>query len=121
MHCRSFSKVEFLDIIGTKSLKSFPPCYSQSTLITDPPPPLPSKNGLKLVCNVNIVYGKLKSDNSNDYTQKPQRNCTFMNSALGEKRRAKFQEIWKCNNSGEKKVLFTLLTLQRFWICKFEK
>ena len=81
MHCRSFSKVEFLDIIGTKSLKSFPPCYSQSTLITDPPPPLPSKNGLKLVCNVNIVYGNLKSENSKDYAQKPRRNFTFMNSA----------------------------------------
>jgi hypothetical protein len=40
-----------------KSLRSFPPCYSQSPLLTDftPPPPPPSKNGLKLVCNVNIV------------------------------------------------------------------
>jgi hypothetical protein len=26
-------------------------------------------------------YGKLKSDNSQDYAQKPQRNCTLMNSA----------------------------------------
>ncbi len=25
------------------------------------------KRGLKLVCNVNIVYGKLKSENSQDY------------------------------------------------------
>ncbi len=40
-----------------KSLKSFPPCYSQSPLLTDctPPPPLEQENGLKLVCNVNIV------------------------------------------------------------------
>jgi hypothetical protein len=31
-----------------------------------------------LDCNVNIVYGNLK--NSQDYVQKPQRNCTFMNT-----------------------------------------
>jgi hypothetical protein len=42
-----------------------------------------SKSGLKLACIVNIVYGNLKSENSQDYTQKPQRHCTFMNSASG--------------------------------------
>jgi hypothetical protein len=31
-----------------------------------PPPPL-SKIGLKLVCNVNIVYGNNKSENSQGY------------------------------------------------------
>jgi hypothetical protein len=36
------------------------------------------------VCNVHIVYGNRKSENSQDYAQKPQRNCTFMNSALGQ-------------------------------------
>ncbi len=47
-----------------------------------PPPPLPrSKSSLKLVCNVNIVYGNLKSENSQDYAQKPQRNFMFMNMA----------------------------------------
>jgi hypothetical protein len=36
-----------------------------------PPPPLPlSISGLKLVCNVNIVLGNLKSENSQDYAQK---------------------------------------------------
>ncbi len=30
---------------------------------------------MKLVCNVNNVYGNLKSDNSEDYAQKPQPNC----------------------------------------------
>ncbi len=45
-----------------KSLKSCPPCHSQSPLLTDfyYPPPFPhtlSKSGMKLVCNVNIVYG----------------------------------------------------------------
>ncbi len=52
-----------------KSLQSFPPCYSQLPLLTDL-----SKSGLKLVCNVNIVYGNLKSEKSQDYAQKPQRN-----------------------------------------------
>jgi hypothetical protein len=40
-----------------KSLKSFPPCYSQSPLLMDiPPAPHTGKSGLKLVCNVNIIY-----------------------------------------------------------------
>jgi hypothetical protein len=42
-----------------KSLESFPPCDSQSPLLTDFTPPTPlSKSGFKLVCNVNIDYGK---------------------------------------------------------------
>ncbi len=47
---------------------------------TSPSPP-PDKGGLKLGCNVNILYGNLKSENSQDYAQKPQRNCMFINSA----------------------------------------
>ncbi len=43
-----------------KILKNFPPCYLHSVTSTNgfysPHPPL-SKSGLKLVCNVNIVYG----------------------------------------------------------------
>ncbi len=46
-----------------------------------PRSPLLSKSWLKLFCNVNIVYGNLKSENTQDCAQKPQRNCTFMNSA----------------------------------------
>jgi hypothetical protein len=38
----------------------------------------PSKDGLKLGCNVNILYGNLKSENSQVYAQKPQRNCMFI-------------------------------------------
>jgi hypothetical protein len=35
--------------------------------------PLPlGKSGLKSVCNVNIVYGNLRSKNSQDYARKPQ-------------------------------------------------
>ncbi len=41
-----------------------------------------SKNTVS-VCNVHIVHGNLKSDNSPDYSQKPQQNCTFMNLVLG--------------------------------------
>jgi hypothetical protein len=46
-----------------------------------PPPPSLSKSGLKLFCNINILYGNLESENSQDYGQKPPRNCTFVNSA----------------------------------------
>jgi hypothetical protein len=46
-------EAKFLDVIGTKVLRVFLP------------PPL-SKSGLKLVCTVNIVYGKLKTENSPD-------------------------------------------------------
>jgi hypothetical protein len=53
-------------------------------VFTPPPPlPLPSESDFNLVRNVNIVYKNLKSENSQDYAQKPQRNCTFMNSASG--------------------------------------
>jgi hypothetical protein len=72
-----FYEAEFLDV----NLKSFPSWYSQSSLLTDFTPPSWSKSGLKLVCNVNIAYENLKSENSQDYAQKPQRICTFMNSA----------------------------------------
>ncbi len=47
------------------NLQSFPPCQSQSPLLTDFTPPLPhplSNSGLKMVCNVNIVYRNLKSE-----------------------------------------------------------
>jgi hypothetical protein len=49
-------------------------------------PPL-SKSVLKLVCNVNIcMYTETSSlENFQDYAQKPQQNCTFMNMASGGK------------------------------------
>jgi hypothetical protein len=50
------------------------------------PPPLVQKYSLRLVCNGNTyVYENLKSENSQDYAQKPQRNSTFMNSASGQR------------------------------------
>jgi hypothetical protein len=62
-------------ILGRSWTKVFPPCYSQSPLLTD--------LKLKLGCNVSIVYGNLMSENSQDYVRKPQRNCTSMNSSSG--------------------------------------
>ncbi len=60
------------------SFKNFPPCYShcfyKRILL---PPPL-SKSDLKLFCNVNNVYGNLKSEISQDYAQKSQLNSTFI-------------------------------------------
>ncbi len=64
-----------------KSLTSFLLCFSQSPLLTDFTPPPLSKSRFKLGFNVNIVHGNNKSENSPDYAQKPQQNCTFMNSA----------------------------------------
>ncbi len=77
----SHPKAEFLDVIGTKVSRVFllaidSHLYSR-ILLTHPL----SKSGLKLVCNVNIEHRNLKSENSQDYAQRPQRNCTFMNSA----------------------------------------
>ncbi len=78
MSCCSLFRGRILGRIRDKSFRVF------LLAIHDPPPSPPNKSGLKLVCNVNhCVYGNLKSENSQDYAQKPQRNCTFMNSASG--------------------------------------
>jgi hypothetical protein len=65
-------EAEFLDVTGTKA---FFLLAIHSHLY----------NGIysPLVCNATIVYGNLKSENSQDYAQKPQLNYTFMNSASG--------------------------------------
>jgi hypothetical protein len=52
---------------------SFHPFYSQSTLLT-------CKNGLKLVCNLNILHENLNSENSHDNAQK--QNYSFMNRLI---------------------------------------
>ncbi len=66
-----------------KSLKSFLLAIHSHLYygFYSPRSPLLSKSGLKLFCNVNIEYGNLKSENTQDCAQKPQRNCTFMNLA----------------------------------------
>ncbi len=69
-------EAKFLDIIGVSALLVF--TVTSTNGFTLPPLP-PSGNGLRLICYVNIVYENLKSE-------KPQRNCTFMNSAPGSSR-----------------------------------
>jgi hypothetical protein len=76
-------QAEFLDVIGTKVFRVFLLASHNLYKRIYPPPPSPSKSGLKLVCNVNILYGNLKSENSQDYAQKSLRNCMFMGWASG--------------------------------------
>ncbi len=59
------TEAESLDVIRNCDNSLFILAIQQSSLLkdfTNPPPP--SKSGLNLVCNVNIVHGNLKSDNS---------------------------------------------------------
>jgi hypothetical protein len=69
-HKQGGTEAKFLDVTGKKVL-------STNGFYSHPP----SKSDMKLVCNVNSVYVNLKSENYQDYAQKPQRNCTFMKSA----------------------------------------
>jgi hypothetical protein len=62
-------EAEFLDVIGTKVLLF---TATSPNRFYSPPPTLLNKSGLKLVCNVNIVYGNLKSEYSHNYAQKLQ-------------------------------------------------
>ncbi len=51
-------EAEFLDVIGTKVLRVFLlAIHSQLYQLILLPPPHLEKRGLKLACNVNIVYG----------------------------------------------------------------
>ncbi len=53
--------------------------------------PYPFPDGLR------NPYRNLKSENSQDYAQKPQQNCTFMNSASGPSHEALFPMLSKKN------------------------
>ncbi len=73
-------EVEFLDVIGTKVfgvfLLAFPkPLYG----FQPPPPPSLSKSGFIRKPQIWELSGL-----SQDYAQKSQRNCTFVNSASGK-------------------------------------
>jgi hypothetical protein len=64
-----YPEAEFLDIIGTKVLRVFLlaiHCHLYSRIL---PSPLEQK-WFETGCNVNIVYGNLKSENSQDNVQK---------------------------------------------------
>jgi hypothetical protein len=97
---RADTEAELLDEIQPKVVKSFPPCYSQSPLqlclrflflqITQPltvsvkekggiPDRKPFPPFLWFKKSIQIRY--LMSENSQDYAQKPQHDCAFMNSA----------------------------------------
>ncbi len=88
-----------------KSVKSLPPCSSQSALQLCPENSIssdshnllqfilytvkekggkPDRKPYPLFYGLRNPYRKLKSENSQDYDQKSQRNCTFMNSASGQ-------------------------------------
>jgi hypothetical protein len=70
-----------LGSVWEKSLKSFSSFLFTFTSTNGFYPPT-SKRGLKLVCIINIVYGHLKSANSQDYVQNLNEIVrTFMNSA----------------------------------------
>ena len=73
-------EAEFLNVKRTEVLKLSSLPFTVTSFNGFFPPPL-EQNGLKLGCNVKIVYGNLKSENSQDYAQKPLQNCTLMNSA----------------------------------------
>jgi hypothetical protein len=89
-----------LCIFGTKFLRVF-------LLSFFPPTPFsPSKSCLKPVCNLNIVSGNLKIEHSQDYAQKLQRSCTFMNSASGL--RGKYQSLFKFQQKWTKTDFQTL-------------
>jgi hypothetical protein len=62
---RTLPEAEFVDVIRIQVSRVFLfAIYSQLCKWILPPPPHPSKSGLKLVCTVNIVYENLKSENS---------------------------------------------------------
>jgi hypothetical protein len=86
-----------LDVIGTKVLRVFVlAIHSHLYLRFYSPFPLEQK-WLKLVCNVQTVYANRKSEKSQDYAQKPQRNCMFMNSA-SVKHAPKWTPLLSCSS-----------------------
>ncbi len=69
------------------TLKNFPPCFSQSPLLTDfTPASHPLLKWFATICNVNIVLvcGNFNSEDYRDNAQKPWRNSTFMNAASSQ-------------------------------------
>ncbi len=70
IHHTHIPEAKLLDVFGEKSLKSSPPCYSQSSLLTNLlPPPLLEQKWFETGLYLNIVY-RDKSENSQDYVLK---------------------------------------------------
>jgi hypothetical protein len=72
IHKHPSPEAEFLDVIGTKvlTLKKFPPCFSQSPLLTDfTPASHPPQKWFATICNVNIVCGNFNSEDYQDNAQ----------------------------------------------------
>jgi hypothetical protein len=67
-------EAEFLDVqyLGQKSQEFSSLLFTVTSTDGTHTTPLEGKSRLKLVCNVNIVHGNLKSEASQDYAQKPQ-------------------------------------------------
>ncbi len=96
-HGRWYIQGRILGRNPDKSLKSFPPCYLQSSLCTfasysfhsslqytvKEKEGQPDRKPFPLPYGLRNPLRNLKSESSQDYAQKPQRNCTFMNSASG--------------------------------------
>ncbi len=77
------SEAEFLDVTGTKVLRVFLLSIHTDTSITDFTPLLPRAKVIWnwfVMCTVHST-SNLKSENPQNYAQKPERNCMFMNSA----------------------------------------
>jgi hypothetical protein len=116
-------EAEFLDEIQTKVLRVSPPCYSQSplqlcleistssnsqnlfqfldfsycTYIVKEKGGKPDRKPYPLPYRLRKLYRNLKSENSQDYAQKPQQNCLFMNSASGC--------IFRCTVRDERRII----------------
>jgi len=80
---RTFKKSTALYKVHNMGLRYIKKFFSLLFTVTSTkrfwPPPVQKR--FEMVCNVNIVYGNLKSENSQDNAQKTQQNCTFMNLA----------------------------------------
>ncbi len=104
MYCILNAEAEFLDEIQTKEFyflllqsalqfcleisfssnsRNLLQFYSSVTVLEEKGGK-PYRNPYPLPYGLRNLYRNLKSENSQDYYQKPQQNCTFMNSASGE-------------------------------------
>ncbi len=74
-----------------------------------------------VVCNVNIVYRNLKSENFQEYAQKRQRNYTFTNSASVHKHgETSLQPIWsECWETMNLKPIPVKSAMSRFLLIPF--